>query len=176
MLIFNRTLQKGLLAGILTALVCLLAQVGLAQTGREDFFAGQDLHLAANRMTICKSDTLEPGRNLLIFDDGFSMSIGNNQLSGNSAVVWLQSLRSKYRGQVNLDYNCQVYLQGNVTVKQGKTARTTDLNQTVIDQGQTLVARFLVSGEVFATAQIQSVAGDVELRDNQLYQNALASI
>ena len=135
MLIFNRTLQKGLLAGILAALVCFLAQVGLAQTGREDFFAGQDLHLAANRMTICKSDTLDPDQNLIIFDDGFSMSIGDNQFSGNSAVVWLQTISSKYRGKVNLDYNCQVYLQGNVTVKQGKAARTTDLNRTVIDQG-----------------------------------------
>ena len=176
MLIFNRTSQKRLLAGVFAALVCLLAQVGLAQTGREDFFAGQDLHLIANRMTTCKSDTLDPGRHLLIFDDGFSMSIGDNQLSGNGAVVWLRSLSSKYRGQVNLDYNCQVYLQGNVTVKQGKAARTTDLNRTVVDQGQALVVRFLVSGEVFATAQIQSTAGDVELRGNPLYQNALASI
>lgn len=175
MLIF-KTLQKGLLTGILAVLVCLLAQVGFAQTGRESFFAGQDLHLAGNRMVIFKSDTLEPGRNLLIFDDGFSMSIGDNHLSGNSAVVWLHTLRSNYRGQVSLDYKCQVYLQGNVTVKQGKTARTTDLNQTVIEQGQNLFVRFLVSGGVFATAQIQSTIGDVELPDNQLYQDALASI
>lgn len=174
--IFKRTIQKRLLAGIFAVLVCLSAQVGLAQTGRENFFAGQDLHLVANKMTICKSDTLEPGGNLLIFDDGFSMSIGNNQLSGDSAVVWLQGLSSTHRGQVNLDYNCQVYLQGDVTVKQGKTARTTDLNQTVIDHGQVLVVRFLVSGEVFATAEIQSTAGDLELRGNLLYQNALASV
>ena len=138
------------------------------------FFAGQDLHLLASRMTIYQSG--EGAEPILVFEGGFSLMIGANELFSDSAVVWLETLRSDYLGNVRFDYRAQVYLEGNVSMKQGVGALTTDLRQVVVEQGQALVARFLVSGEVFATAESKVDAEVSELAYLNIYQNAIAAL
>ncbi|MHC5060490.1 MAG: LPS assembly protein LptD [Planctomycetota bacterium] len=149
---------------------------GAAALEGAGLFTGQDLHLAAGRMTVYEGDGFAEADHILTFTDSFSMSIGDNQLSSNSAVVWLRTITADYRGTRRIDYNAQIYLEGNVSVKQGKGARATDLTQAVVERGEALVARFLVNGEVFATADEQGTAPVSELEDLRMYQNALSAI
>ncbi len=49
-------------------------------------FVGQDLQMAGRAVI---SHQLSTGEYVLVFRDGFSMSIGANQFSSDNAVVWL---------------------------------------------------------------------------------------
>lgn len=132
-------------------------------------FVGQDLHLAGRELI---SYQLTTGEYALVFKDGFSMSIGVNNFSSDSAVVWLESVTTEFRGSVSIDYKAIVYLQGNVSVKQTEETGTTDLSQTTVEGGQAMISQFEVSGEVFATADKREISDPREL---ELYANAIAS-
>ena len=136
--------------------------------------AGEDLHLQAPRMWACRQ-TQTPDEHVLLFENGFSMSIGDNQLSGQNAVVWLKAWG---RGQPGLGsqtyYQAQVYLENNVSFRRGKRAKTTSLEQVIVQDGQNLVVRFLVTGEVFAAAEEQNELTCDELQKQDLYQRGSA--
>jgi hypothetical protein len=169
-------MQNRLWIVILTAGALLVAGLPAAYAERDELFAGQDLHLAASLMTVYKGPDLPTDEHILVFEGTFSMSIGANRFSGDSAVVWLKTTSEYYRGNIRLDYNAQVYLQGNISVIQGKGARTTDASQVVVERGEAMVARFLVSGGIFATADERDSAAVSELAEVQLYQNAMAAV
>jgi hypothetical protein len=169
-------MQNRLWITIFMAGVLLTGLVPAATAQRSESFAGQDLHLTAPNMTIYESPDMAEDEHILVFEGTFSMSVGDNQLSSDGAVVWLKTISSDYRGAIRIDYNAQVYLQGNVAVKQGRGARTTDLSQIVVERGEALVARFLVTGEIFATADQQNIASVPELENLPIYQNAVAAI
>ncbi|HDZ69146.1 MAG TPA: LPS-assembly protein LptD, partial [Phycisphaerales bacterium] len=143
-------------------------------------FDGQDLHLEGTEVV---SYQLSTGEHTLLFRNGFSMSIGANQFSSDSAVVWLKSKTTEFRGRTRIDYNAKVYLTGNITVKKGKGARTTDLETFLVPRKtrdeqeatryESMVVRFSVSGEVFVTADIKK-SGDP--RGLVLYKKALADV
>jgi len=149
--------------------------INYAQQKADQYFTGQDLHLNARNMIICKDASFGPGANVLIFEQGFSLAIGANKFSSNKAVVWIDTVRSGYPGQTDTDYNCRIYLQGAVKVKQGTLSRSTDVEQLVLDSGQALVANFLVSGQVFATAAQQSVSSSGDFEQLELYQKAVSA-
>ena len=130
-------------------------------------FVGQDLHLAGQELI---SYQLSTGEHSLVFRDGFSMSIGANQFSSNSAVVWLKSVTSEFRGRVRIDYEARVYLQGKVSAKKGKVAKTTKLHRTVVAKDGSMFVRFNVSGEVFVTAAKREIA---DPRGLELYKKAV---
>ena len=132
-------------------------------------FVGQDLHLVGRELI---SYQLSTGEYALVFQDGFSMSIGANQFSSDNAVVWLESIAIEFRGRVRVDYKAIVYLRGSVSVNKTMNARTTDLNQTVLERGRTMIVQFDVSGEVFVTADKREVADPREL---ELYLEAVES-
>jgi hypothetical protein len=136
--------------------------------------AGEDLHLQATRMWACRQ-TQMPDEHVLLFENGFSMTIGDNQLSGQNAVVWLKAWG---RGQPGFDsqayYQAQVYLENGVSFHQGKRSKTTSLEQVIVQDGQNLVVRFLVTGEIFATADEQKELACEELQKQELYQRASA--
>jgi lipopolysaccharide assembly outer membrane protein LptD (OstA) len=160
---------------VVNILISVLTLAGLCQGQDIAAFAGQDLHLAAGGMTVYQS----PGgsdEHLLVFNADFSMSIGANQLSSDAAVVWIKTVSQDYRGGRHLDHNAQIYLEGNVTLTQGGSALTTKLSQLVIQQGHALVARFLITGQVFATADTRNVAPISDLATLPLYQNAIAAL
>ena len=133
-------------------------------------FVGQDLHLRGGKLI---SYQLSPGEHVLVLEDGFSMSIGANQLFSDSAVVWLESVAEEFRGRIQVYYTARVYLEGNVSFKRGKSARTTDLRETVVEKGQMMFVRFGISGEVFVTAGKREVS---DPRGLELYKRAEASI
>jgi hypothetical protein len=98
------------------------------------------------------------------------MEIGANQFSSDRAVVWLESVAIKYRDRVRIDYKTTAYLQGSVLVQKAKGAKTTDLSQTVLEEGQTMIVQFEASGEVFVTADKKSMD---DPRGLELYTKAI---
>jgi len=147
-------------------------------------FGGQDLHLVGVRVISYRdvkaaqsSQTQRRAfgvpQHILVFQDGFSMSIGDNRFSADSAVLWLDSRQTQYRGKERVEYQARLYLQGNVAVKKGKSAKTTDLAESVLEKGQALVAGFLVTGEVFITAGERQTS---DPRGLELYKNALSAV
>jgi hypothetical protein len=169
-------MRNRLWIAIFSAAILLGQQVAAGASEHTGLFAGQDLHLSSGRMTIHKSSVQGGEEQILIFEDDFSLSIGDNHLAGDRAVVWLRFVSTDYLGTRLVDYNAQVYLEGNVSIMQGKGARTTDLSQVVVERGEALVARFLVNGEVFATSDDQNTASVSELEALQVYKNATVAI
>jgi hypothetical protein len=167
-------LKTATAAGFLVLHFLLGVCMGVS-TGGRDFFAGQDLHLTGARMVI-NADSERSGEQVLVFDGGFSMSIGANQFSSNGAVVWLRTERQAYLGKVHLDYRAQVYLEGDVSVTRGAGSRTTDLSEEVLRSGEAMVGKFLVSGEVFATAELQERMSSSEFEALELYGWGLDAI
>ena len=120
-------------------------------------FAGLDLHLSGQEVI---SYQLSTGVHVLVFENRSSMSMGTNRFSSDRAVVWLRvpilqkdrktgplkAGPTESRGRAR--YETQAYLQGNVSVKKGRGAATTDLRQTAVEDGQAIVVRFGVSGAV----------------------------
>ncbi|MBN1456745.1 MAG: hypothetical protein JW912_02710 [Sedimentisphaerales bacterium] len=155
--------------------ILLSVSANHAQQKADGYFTGQDLHLNGRNMIVCKDASFGSGANVLIFDNGFSLAIGANKFSSTKAVIWIDTIKSEYLGHTDMDYNCRVYLQENVKVKQGNLSRSTDVEQVVLDNGEALVANFLVSGQVFSTAAQQSVSFSPEFRQLELYQNAVSA-
>jgi hypothetical protein len=149
----------------------LLPAVSLAiENHMAEAFVGQDLHLSGAELI---SYQLSTGEHVLVLRDGFSMSIGANRFSSNSAVVWLMAESTEFHGRVRVDYKVLVYLQGDVSVTKGRGSQTVDLSETVVEHGQVMVVRFGVSGEVFVTADKRKTADPTGM---ELYKKALAAV
>jgi len=133
-------------------------------------FGGQDLYLQGRQLLSYQLITSE---HILLFQDGFEMSIGANEFSSDNAVVWLRSEPTELRGRVYTEVKVRAYLQGNISVKKGKGAKTTDLSETVVEQGRSMVVRFSVTGEVFVTADKREIS---DPRGLELYTKALTAV
>ncbi|MCK4292581.1 MAG: LPS-assembly protein LptD [Planctomycetes bacterium] len=133
----------------------------------------QDLHLAGRELTIYQLRTGRAAVHVLVFRDGFSMSIGAGLFTSDTAVAWLEAIKTESGNSARLDYEGRMYLRGNVSVKKAETTETANLRQTAIEDGQATVVRFGVSGEVFVTADKKEVA---DPRGFELYTKALAAV
>ena len=139
--------------------------------GRAAAFIGQDLHLQGVRFLSAQADT---GEHILAFPEHFSMSIGANRFSSDSAVVWLGT--RKVGGLESFKLRATVYLQGNISVEKGVGAGTVDMEISDLRRGpsdEAMVVRFGVSGGVFVTADKKEIG---EPRDLELYKKALAAV
>jgi len=152
-----------------------------SQSSKASAFVGQDLHMAGRAVI---SHQLSTGEHVLVFRDGFSMSIGANQFSSDSAVVWLiprsavvvestSRQRLKVDDRSRIGYKAMVYLQGGLSVKKAKGAKMTSLTGTVIEKGRVMVVQFGVSGAVFVTADKRNTA---DPRGLALYAEAFAGL
>ena len=162
--------------------VLLPAACSLAiESERAGAFVGQDLHLKGAEVI---SYQPAAGEHVLVFQDGFSLSVGANRFSSDRAVVWLESVKTESplsRGQaggIYVDVKGQVYLEGNVSIEKGKTAQTSDLSETVVEEGlppvkSAVVVRLGVSGEVFVTADKRDVS---DPRGLELYTRAVSVV
>ncbi len=126
-------------------------------------FVGQDLHLAGAEVLAYRLST---GEHTLVFRDGFSMSVGANRFSCDSAVVWIERPKFEVR-------EVKVYLEGNIAVEKGKSAGTVGLRESVVEEGRAMVVRFGVGGEVFVTAERRE-KGDP--RGLELYEKAISAV
>jgi len=164
---------------VLLVLVLMPPRSGwTAESGKAAVFAGQDLHLQGQDLI---SYRLSPVDHALVFQGGFSMSIGSEQFSADSAVVWLESgspgipegAITESSGLPRIYYEATVYLQGKVSAKKPEGATTTNLSRTVIDQGHVMAVRFDVSGEIFVTADNRKIA---DPRVLELYGKAFSAL
>ncbi len=154
-------------------LIAFLAANGLsANQAQEARVSGaDDLHLRGKVMDSFQSSDSE---HILAFTEGFELSIGDNHLKSEQAIIWLSSRITEYQGVTNVNYRAKVYLEGDVSIKRGAGSKTTDLElaETVAGGVESMAAEFMVSGEVFATAENRI---EQDVRDSQLYKNALVA-
>jgi len=166
-------MRKTLFVSVTSVLLFAAASWAI-ESPKAHIFAGQDLYLQGRQVI---SHQPSPGKHTLVFQGGFSMSIGANRFSSDSAVVWLESVTTEFRGRVRVDINVKAYLQGNISVEKGKAAKTIDLSwspvKTRMEKGRSLVVRFSIGGEVFVTAD-ERKPGDP--RGLELYKNAVAAV
>lgn len=151
---------------LLQTAYCLAA----VESGKAAPFAGQDLYLTGAELTSYQPET---GKHILIFPADFSITIGANKYSADSAVVWLESKVTKYHGRSRIDYNAQIYLKGSVETKKGKSARTTGLTQIDIVAGEATLIAFGLSGEVFITAEARNTS---DPRNLPIYREGIEAI
>jgi len=157
-------MQKNVLIILfLLTLVSAPARPGQTAEGRKtEAFAGQSLRMQGRELISYQiSDLLRPElkpnpRHIMVFREGFSMSIGTHKVSGDKAVVWLESRAAESGGKA--DYRTIAYLLGNVSVEESDRAQSVVLKQTVLKTGQEIVVRFDFSGEVFTTADKKETA------------------
>jgi len=162
--------KKQLFVLVIWAMLVLLPKTGYSaiENQRAKPFVGQDLYLEGRQLL---SYQLITGEHILVFEDGFVMSIGANEFSSDSAVLWLESITTEFRGRVHTEVKLRAYLQDNITVKKGRGAKTTDLSETVVEDDQVMVVRLIVTGEVFVTADKREIT---DPRGLELYIKALA--
>lgn len=154
-------------------LVVLFAANGFAavEPNQVQIFGADDLHLSGKTLTSYQSSSSE---HILAFTGGFELSIGDNHLKSSEAIVWLNSQTTEYRGVTNIDYKVKVYLGGKVAIDRGPGSKTSglELSKTVVSGVESMAAEFMVSGEVFATAENRI---EQDVRTSQLYRNALVA-
>jgi len=136
-------------------------------------FVGQDLHLSGPELM---SDRLSTGAHTLVFGKGLSMSIGANEFSSGSGVVWLEGLPTEFAEKGRAGYQAIVYLGGGVSVQQGRSGRATAVRHVPIEGGRAMVVWFEVSGEVFVTANARKDVDSNDLSASALYAKAVAGL
>ncbi|MBN1787315.1 MAG: hypothetical protein JW806_02865 [Sedimentisphaerales bacterium] len=166
--------ERSSLTGYILFLLIILStlcRVFAVEPSGASLFGADDLYLNGEVIKTFQSPT---GENVLIFEDGFELLIGDNKLTSDEAVVWLKSRVTEYLGDVSVEYKISVYLQGKVKVDRGPGAMTSglDIDETTAEGLEAMVAEFIVAGEIFATAEKRIVE---DLRTTQLYRNGLVA-
>ena len=127
-------------------IICILAFLpGSAALSRADAKAG-DLHIKGGKLT---SFAPETGKEILVFEGGFSLSIGADKLSSDIAVMWMSR---------NEGCRVKVYMQGNPSAEKGEKAASIEFNQTVIQAEHAAAVEFDFDGEIYVTADERKVA------------------
>ena len=160
---------------IVWAIGCL-AVAGVLQ-GAEfsgPFPAGQDLHLAAPVMIIPDSLPAD-GQTRMILEQGATASIGDHQISSDRAVILLSPRGQESIGMEGRFYEALLYLEGQVSLSQGAKSRTTVFNKGMVENADSMAVRFLVSGQVFATADTQRRVPMDSFINQSPYPQALAA-
>ncbi len=88
------------------------------------------------------------GKGILVFEDGFSLSIAAQKLSSDVAVVWLS--RDK-------EYRLKVYMQGNLSIEEDDEATDIEFKQTVIEAENAIAVEFGFDGEIYVTTDEREV-------------------
>ena len=114
-----------------------------------DAFAGNNLYINADVMA---SQQLTVDEYLVKLDGNVSVVIGPCQYRSDNAIVRIKSVSTEYLGKIIYDYDVMVYLQGQVKSTKTKLAKSIDIVEKSAYQGSALAVRFMVTGDVYATA------------------------
>ncbi|HLB73719.1 MAG TPA: LPS assembly protein LptD [Sedimentisphaerales bacterium] len=159
---------------LLYILILLAAAYGhvsrSAEPDKAEILAGQDLHINGASVV---SHRLSSGEHILVFTDGLTMSIGANQFSSGSAVVWLYSRPEEFGDTGRGGYTAIAYLGESISVQKSATALATDLHQVATRDGRGMVVWFTVSGEVLVSADDRKVA---DPHGSELYTKAVLAL
>jgi len=124
---------------------CMLAlMTGRAALSRADAVADA-LHFKGESHKTFSPTT---GKGILVFPDGFSMSVGTQKLSSDIAVVWL--IRDK-------EYRLKVYMQGNVSIEEGEDATNIEFKRTVVEAENAIAVEFNFDGQIYVTTDEREV-------------------
>ena len=127
--------KKTLTISILLILLLMPPKSGwTAEGNKAAAFAGQDLHLEGQDPI---SYLLSSTDHVLVFRNGFSMSIDAQEFSADTAVVWLwpdsewipESDIAESSSRARIDYQVIVYLQGNLSGEKPKSVATIDMSR-----------------------------------------------
>lgn len=157
--------KKGLLSGLIMLVVG--GSVSVAANGY-GAFAGQDLHLSGTDVI---SYNLDTGEHTLVFENGFTAGFGANRFKSDKAVIWLTTSEIDIRGRRRTEYKATLYLEQNVSVSKAGLSRTTNIAQTTLEGGESLLVRFDVTGEVFVTAEKKTISNPHRM---ELYRTGLS--
>jgi hypothetical protein len=151
-------------------LVSILAVKGHGQISpsQAKLFGTQDLKIKAKSMLDFQTSD---SQQILVFDKGFELTFGDNFLKSEKAVVWLDTITNENQGQQSTEYKLTAYLQDKVSIKQGQAAKMAGIEtQTqLVQDADSLVAKFTVTGEIFVTADKRD---NQDPRQSELYRNA----
>ena len=159
-------MRKGISRLVFSMIIVLATSIFAVTSEQAKIFAGQNLNLCGSDLTMHSSGE---GKHILLYKGQFSLTMGANSFSSDNAVVWISKFADELGSSSNSDYRVKVFLEGNVTIKRGLVAKATDIRETVIDRGQSLMTGMVVSGEIFATA-VQRREADVS--DDAVYKRA----
>jgi lipopolysaccharide export system protein LptA len=161
-------MRKVLLATV--AFAMLACAPGLYADEAVSAFAGEDLHISAKNMT---SFQTAPQQQAIVLETNVKLVFGTHTLSSDKAVIWLDTVKTAFRGAEQIRYEATVYLRGDVSVKKTSKARTTQVSGTSLTEQDALISRFDVTGKVFATAA-STVSRDP--RGMEIYKEALVAM
>jgi len=151
-----------------TAVVSLLAATCPPEVAAAGI--GPDLQMQGRDVI---SHQLEDNEHVLVFPQGFSMSVGVHTISSDKAVVWLKSAQIAPTGPPESGYQVTAYILDNVTIKKSRGTPTVDIVRRIVERGRSMVISFNVTGRVFITADKKETA---EVGNLALYQQAHATV
>jgi hypothetical protein len=133
------------------------------------YFGSEDLNIKGKSVSTFQTNDNEQ---ILVFDKGFNLTLGDNKLKSEKAVVWLNTIKTEHLGVAETEYKLTVYLQEKVNVNQGLSSKMSgvETQNQVVEGAESLVAKFTVTGEVFITADSRITE---DPRTSILYRNAL---
>ncbi len=151
-------MQKIALIAVVLALLC--AAPGLCAEDMASAFVGQDLHVSAAVMT---THGIAGQRQWLVLGGGAKVIFGTWTFTAEDAVIRLDPVKTEYRGVQLLRYSAAVYLQGGAKVAGDSSMKTTHVSVAPITGRDALIARFEVSGRVFAKAATNRAKDPAEM-------------
>ncbi|HPS54717.1 MAG TPA: hypothetical protein PLP05_03885, partial [Sedimentisphaerales bacterium] len=158
---------KKLFSITLVLVLLLISTLFAIDNGKARLFVGNDAHMTAGKFTSYQSSTVG---HELVFENGFELAIGANHYSSDNSVVFLESFVSEYGARHRVDYKAKVYLEGKISVKHFKGAKTVTIKEVVIEKDKSVLLEFNITGEVFVTADVRAEA---DIRQSDLYKRAV---
>ncbi|MCD4831628.1 MAG: hypothetical protein K8R02_07470 [Anaerohalosphaeraceae bacterium] len=136
---------------------------------RADLFGADDLYLNAAAVKSFQSASDE---HILVFDDGFNLSLGDNQFKSDRAVVWLKSIITQYRGVSSVEHKVVVCMPATALIRAGRGSKSAgiDLSSNFLTGSESTIAEFDIEGEIFVTADKRIIE---DPRQSSLYRDAL---
>ncbi|HBG26759.1 MAG: hypothetical protein A2Y10_00845 [Planctomycetes bacterium GWF2_41_51] len=164
-------MQKRIICVLITLLFYTEGFCGI-DPSKARYFGAEDLNLNGKSL---KNYQPSAGEHILVFDEGFTLLLGDNKLKSEKAVVWLSSFTTEHLGVENAEYKLTVYLQDKVSMNQGKGSKMSglDVEDKIVEGAESLVAKFEINGEIFVTAD-KRITEDP--RTSELYRNAQIAI
>ena len=160
---------------ILAAIMVMVLCAGLnGSTG--SLFRGQDLYLRSETMTVYTDAVEKIGKTMILFEGGFTMEIGANSYTSDSAIVRIKTIAPEMISTMTTDYLVDVYLEGNVDVSERNGAKTSGTENKIVHQGYSLVASFRVTGEIYATADVHLSELYEELEQTEIFDHGVTAL
>jgi hypothetical protein len=152
-------------------IICLLIHAGLSAVciaAAAPRAISPDLYLSGRDVVSPKP---EAGQNVLVFEKGVLISLGQNRFSGDRGVVWVESEQAEVQGRAVIEYQVKAYLEGDLSLNKGHGVKDFGLER--IAKGPAAIVWFTISGKVFVTADNRR---QEEIKNMALYVKAAEAV